>query len=380
MKLIFLSNYMNHHQFYLCNEWNNNPNIDFTFIATESIPDFRKNIGYEEYDSDFVLNMGIGNKDNVRTLLNEADIVVVGGISDTLKRELIGTRLTNHKIVVYYEERFFKGEYRSLLKNFAKFILKRRFFKLFKNNENQYMFAASSKMKSDCAKLGYFENKIYAWGYFPRYEYQTHAKKNLNKLSIIWVGRYINWKHPEMMIMLAEELKNKKVDFHITMVGDGPLLNKIANMVLKKKLTQDITICHGLSNQEVLHKMQENDIFVSTSDSNEGWGVVINEAMSAKCLVIANEKIGAAEFLLKNNLTGLTYANFKEMVSLIFKVYNNEINRESLIYNATSHINMYWNYKYASYISYKLFQSFMDKTTDAKKTVTNDFVCPGDKV
>ena len=54
--------------------------------------------------------------------------------------------------------------------------------------------------------------------------------------------------------------------------------------------------------------MAKSDIFIFTSDKNEGWGVVLNEAMSSACAVVANKAIGSVPFLIKDGLNGFTYS------------------------------------------------------------------------
>ena len=49
---------------------------------------------------------------------------------------------------------------------------------------------------------------------------------------------------------------------------------------------------------EVRTLMEESEIFIFTSDFNEGWGAVLNEAMSSACGCVASYKAGSTPFLL----------------------------------------------------------------------------------
>ena len=53
--------------------------------------------------------------------------------------------------------------------------------------------------------------------------------------------------------------------------------------------------------------MQKSNIFIFTSDRNEGWGVVLNEAMSCGCAVIAGNEIGSVPYLLEHRKNGLMF-------------------------------------------------------------------------
>lgn len=48
-------------------------------------------------------------------------------------------------------------------------------------------------------------------------------------------------------------------------------------------------------------------MFLFTSDRNEGWGAVLNEAMSNGCAVVASDKIGSVPFLVKDRVNGLVF-------------------------------------------------------------------------
>ena len=72
-------------------------------------------------------------------------------------------------------------------------------------------------------------------------------------------------------------------------------------------------------------------IFLATSDSNEGWGAVINEAMNSGCAVVASKSMGSVPFLIKNNYNGLSYKYrknylpYKEIVNLLVDYQRQEI-------------------------------------------------------
>ena len=58
--------------------------------------------------------------------------------------------------------------------------------------------------------------------------------------------------------------------------------------------------------------MEAADIFLFTSDFNEGWGAVLNEAMNSACAVVASHAIGSVPFLLHEGENGLIYKNGDE--------------------------------------------------------------------
>ena len=55
--------------------------------------------------------------------------------------------------------------------------------------------------------------------------------------------------------------------------------------------------------------MRQHDIFLFTSDRNEGWGAVANEAMSNGCTLVASDAIGAVPYVVQDGVNGLIFEN-----------------------------------------------------------------------
>jgi glycosyltransferase involved in cell wall biosynthesis len=53
--------------------------------------------------------------------------------------------------------------------------------------------------------------------------------------------------------------------------------------------------------------MRESEVFLMTSHHGEGWGMVVNEAMSHGCCVLANRQLGSAKWLIEHGKNGFLY-------------------------------------------------------------------------
>ena len=62
-----------------------------------------------------------------------------------------------------------------------------------------------------------------------------------------------------------------------------------------------------MPNAEVLQQMRQHDIFLFTSDKNEGWGAVANEAMSNGCCLLGSDAIGSVPYLVTDGATGMIF-------------------------------------------------------------------------
>ena len=134
------------------------------------------------------------------------------------------------------------------------------------------------------------------------------------------------------------------------MIGTGPIENDIKKLVKQRDLEKFIKIEGSMSPEKVREHMEKSNIFLFTSDYNEGWGAVLNESMNSGCAVIACRAIGSAKFLIKENYSGLLYdyGNQKQLNSLVEKLILDENLRVNLGVNAYNTIINEWSPKSAA--------------------------------
>ena len=113
--------------------------------------------------------------------------------------------------------------------------------------------------------------------------------------------------------------------------------------------------------------MEKADIFIGTSDSREGWGVVVNEAMNAGCAVVANKKMGSAPILIKHNNNGFLYKNYNELEEYVKILINNEELRRKMSINAYNYITTEWTSNIAAENIISLFNSIINNKDNTIK-------------
>ena len=128
-----------------------------------------------------------------------------------------------------------------------------------------------------------------------------------NRTRILWCGRFLDWKHPDDAIRVAKLLKNDGMDFSMDFIGTGPMENTMCNMIDEFGLNTQVHILGAMPQEQVRAHMESAGIYLFTSDFQEGWGAVLNEAMNSGCAVVASHAIGAVPYLLKNKENGLIY-------------------------------------------------------------------------
>lgn len=316
MKIAYFSNYFNHHQRPIADAMNAIPGVEYIFVCTTSIPEFRKKLGYQEMTADYVLDVTSSeeNRKIAAELAITADVAIFGGGKAV---DYISERLKQKKLTFNTSERRFKrGFINALSPNFIKHLL---IYYRYGRKAPYYMLSCSAYTANDYNLFNAFVNRCYKWAYFTKVEEididSILISKRQNICKIMWCSRFIDWKHPELCFELAKKLKSDGLNFVINMYGNGPLLDFYSQLIKKESLDDYIHILGNKKNDDILSAMKEHNIFLFTSDQNEGWGAVANEAMSNGCTIVGSDKIGAIPFLVNDGINGRIFIS-KDINSL----------------------------------------------------------------
>ncbi len=180
---------------------------------------------------------------------------------------------------------------------------------------------------------------------YPEFKEKTFvAPSGINEKFIIKTpvtnrfGHYTN--EPLKVLTCANFKKRKNIDkvikackglksFDLTVIGDG---NERKNL---EKLDKNVKFTGRLSNEDVLNKMRESDIFILPS-VGETFGMVYLEAMASGCIVVCTKDDGI-DGIIKNNENGfLTLPNSENVKETLLNIKN--LQAEKL---KTLHINSF---------------------------------------
>lgn len=278
---------------------------DFRFVATEETELARLSQGYSDLNSKypFVIRAyeNPEEKQKAQQETDEADIVILG----SAPMEYLQPRLKAGKLTFLYSERLYKAGYQAWKLPVRLW----RFWKKYGRHSSLYLLCASAYTAGDFAKTGTFLNKAYKWGYFPQTFHCNIEEQALKKKpgTILWCARFLDWKHPEIIVEIGRRLAKDGYDFQIQMLGYGEQWAAIKQQVEMLGLEDHILLTGAVPAEEVRSYMDAASVFLFTSDRHEGWGAVLNESMNSGCAVVASDAIGAVPFLLKNGENGLSY-------------------------------------------------------------------------
>ena len=166
MKLLFISNYFNHHQKFLSDAFEAMCD-DYKFVSTAKMRDERRKLGYDNsLLPDYVIDLSEREPCGaIAQILSGYDAVIVGSAPEGC----FAAEEKEKKLTFRYSERLYKQKYQWYKWPFRLIT----FYKKFGRYKNTYLLCAGAFTYADFAKHGSFINKAYKWGYFPetkRYE------------------------------------------------------------------------------------------------------------------------------------------------------------------------------------------------------------------
>jgi len=170
MKVLYLSNFFNHHQKFLSDVlYEQLGDGNYYFVETSVMPEAQKVLGYHSYDVPYLLQYNSHSKDEIDQMIMDADIVQFG----EAPLSMIKARVKARKIVIRNSERRYKSisrylkwpiyTYQSLIYN------------------KGYLLASSAFAPRDYMLSGMKPDRMYQWGYFPEVKYYDNIEEILSE-------------------------------------------------------------------------------------------------------------------------------------------------------------------------------------------------------
>lgn len=381
MRITFFSNFLNHHEIPLCDALYHLPEVQFYFVQTEPMHEERILMGWNLYIDKYpYLKLSYNNPEIYNECLKlgkESDVVIFGSAS----YEFIAERVKNNKLTFYYAERLFR-------KSFLRAFYPPSTIKIFKRfirpgwNSNFHMLCASGYTSYDVSRIFTFKNRCYRWGHFPQFiEYKAEeliSGKPTDPVQLLWVGRFIDLKHPQHPILIAKKLKEERINFSLNIIGTGELEDKLKHLIEINQLSDCVEITGSMDPRSVRRYMENANIYLFTSGFQEGWGAVLYEAMNSGCAIVASHAIGAVPLLLEHNKNGLIYKNadLNDLYNKVRELIGNKSKREILGKNAYNSLYEQWNGEVAAIRLYQFASNILLEDNKAKYEIGPMSIAP----
>ena len=354
MKLAWISNYINHHQIPLCEEFYAALGDGFHFVETRPMEQMRSEMGWGsaagQADPAWLVRH-YEDPGRADTLVKEADIALIGWAQ---REDLVAARMREGRPTIRLSERIYReGQWkrfspRGLVHKYNEHIRYRR--------GPLWLLAIGAYTASDFRLIGAYPGKIFRWGYFPPFsdrdaEILERAPWGAgSRTELVWAGRFLPLKHPELALHGVKHLASTGVDCHLTMIGDGELREDIEKYLMDNNLTDRVTLTGYLSPEETRERMRHAQILLFNSDHLEGWGAVVIEAMSEGLAVIAGNEAGGPAVLIRDGINGLLYPGTDEaaFVSCLTRLARDPAEADRMGRAAYAEIRDLWNARHAA--------------------------------
>ncbi|ODS24782.1 hypothetical protein AB835_01630 [Candidatus Endobugula sertula] len=129
------------------------------------------------------------------------------------------------------------------------------------------------------------------------------TEKNNTIPKLLCVGRLVNAKGQGVLVQAAKKLVERKIEFEVNFVGDGPDLENLQAFVKQNALNNQVKFSGKVNHDQVQQLQRQADIFVLPSFA-EGIPIVLMEAMASGTPCVTTHITGIPE-LFTHDVNGL---------------------------------------------------------------------------
>lgn len=121
------------------------------------------------------------------------------------------------------------------------------------------------------------------------------ARPDSERVELLYVGQLVHRKNVALLLEALSSLLAHQ--FHLTIVGDGPLRQRLQGLARMLNLQSRVSFVGAQDNAEARRLMSRCDILVLPSHY-DGWGAVVNEALQMGAQVVVSDNCGAADLVI----------------------------------------------------------------------------------
>lgn len=285
MHLIFWQNILSIHQAPLISELASRFRV--TIIAQEEISESRRSAGWRAPDMGSAEVIVAPNELKIKDIVNNnrcATHIFTGikAFPMVYRAFRLAVRCECHIMVQMepYENSGWKSIFRSLRYKWLKYKYEKHICAILATGSSGYR----------CySKIGFPSSKVFEWGYFTKKQVLACTSQRKNDIfNILFVGRLDNNK--QVVSLIREVINIKRYDVSLTIIGAGPLAQEIKAWV---EQLENVHYVGSVPNDDIPTYMNQSDLLVLPS-LYDGWGAVVNEALTCGTRVLCSSACGAS--------------------------------------------------------------------------------------
>ena len=305
MRIVFWQNIISPHQSFFIRKLAENN--DVILAVNEEISFDRITQGWKKPDTGKAQIVILNTKDFAFELLNrnEGAVHIFSGIAVYKNLKEVFNKIDKKQTIGVIVEPVSTSGWQKHIKRLL------YYFKYLKYNQKIDFIFAMGNLGVDWYKsVGFPPKKIHRFQYFTELpSYQSIPSNSLNSIpNFIFIGQLIDRKNITALIRAFTHLKDEQ--FLLEIIGDGPLKVKLENVVKENNLENKVVFYGNLENNNAMDILAKADYLILPSKF-DGWGAVINEALSRGVKVITNTNCGAS-CIVEEMQRGVVYRDNEE--------------------------------------------------------------------
>ena len=288
------------------------------------------NIYKSAKNSDLIFVNGLGTETTIANIFLRKIII----------RKIVGDpvweRVYNKKLTTESFDSFQKNKQRlsiKIQKNIRNWSIK---------NSN-LIITPSEHLKTFVQNIG-FENDIYVINNGVEIKQIEKVTLENKIIKLVVVSRLVNQKNIDIVIKAVKRIEDKNILLNI--VGDGPEVNNLKNLVKEKSLNKRVSFIGKIKNSELHNYLEDADIFIQASNY-EGLPHSILEAINYEIPILSTE-VGGCSAILNKGERGYIIpmpVSEVEISEGIKTIINNKNEAKSKVTIAKKYLNQEHNFK-----------------------------------
>jgi glycosyltransferase involved in cell wall biosynthesis len=306
LKLTIWMNHPSHHQDDLFTALARSGAVDLQILfATDMAPD-RAGLGWERWNTDFPSRFleRPTFRDAIRSAIRQRDRWhIVNGIwaERAFAAALVMMRVSRAKYAIYSE-----APDATVPAGILKAAMRQSFGRWIARGAAGLL--AVSRLSEDFYRgIGFRADQLYKFGYFLSGEVPAPARTGAPsaRTEILFVGQLIPRKGVDLLIEAAAPLFGRYPDLHLTLIGGGAERTVLESALTRAGIADRVSFAGVVPAARVRERIGAADLLVLPSRF-DGWGLVVNEALSVGVPVVASDHCGAAE-LVRHGVNGYVF-------------------------------------------------------------------------
>lgn len=159
------------------------------------------------------------------------------------------------------------------------------------------------------------------------YPDQNQATRSRETWNLVTSGRFVGWKGFANLIAALGRLKDK-VDFHLSIAGEGPEQANLENQIRELGLEDRVKLCGRLEAKALGELMRSGDLYIVPSIGLDACPVSALEAACTGLPLLLSDQVGLNDFLDASDITTYPAKDIDALTASLLRLHERRAESE----------------------------------------------------